>query len=101
MVLDGVIDPALTSSQINLGQAQGFELATRSFMADCVKRSSCPLGRDLDAGLRRLQGLLDRAGDDTVADQGSRPAADRGAGRASGWPTRCTTSSSGPCSGPR
>ena len=48
MVLDGVLDPSLTSAQINLGQAQGFELATRSFLADCVQRSSCPMGRNLD-----------------------------------------------------
>jgi pimeloyl-ACP methyl ester carboxylesterase len=59
MVLDGVVDPSLTSSQINLGQAQGFELATRSFMADCVERSSCPMGRNLDSGLKQLQGLLE------------------------------------------
>ena len=58
MVLDGVIDPKLTSEQINLGQAQGFELATRSFMADCVKRSGCPMGSDMDAGMAKLQGLI-------------------------------------------
>jgi pimeloyl-ACP methyl ester carboxylesterase len=59
MVLDGVIDPALTSSQINLGQAEGFELATRSFMADCVKRPDCPMGTDLDAAMQSLRDLLD------------------------------------------
>jgi pimeloyl-ACP methyl ester carboxylesterase len=58
MVLDGVIDPSLTSEQINLGQAQGFELATRSFLADCVKRSSCALGRDLGTAEQRLRDLL-------------------------------------------
>lgn len=58
MVLDGVIDPKLTSEQINLGQAEGFEQATRSFMADCVKRSGCPMGTDLDAGMTKLQTLL-------------------------------------------
>jgi pimeloyl-ACP methyl ester carboxylesterase len=58
MVLDGVLDPSLTSEQINLGQAKGFELATRSFLADCVKRSSCPLGRNLDQAVTRLGDLL-------------------------------------------
>ena len=43
-VLDGVLDPALTAEQINLGQAQGFEQATRSFVADCARNSDCPLG---------------------------------------------------------
>jgi pimeloyl-ACP methyl ester carboxylesterase len=59
MVLDGVIDPALTSSQINLGQAQGFELATRSFMADCIKHSGCPMGTSVDAGMASLRAFLD------------------------------------------
>jgi pimeloyl-ACP methyl ester carboxylesterase len=58
MVLDGVIDPALTAEQINLGQAKGFELATRSFLADCAKRSSCPMGRDVDAAMARLRDLI-------------------------------------------
>jgi len=43
MVLDGVVDPALTTSQIALGQARGFELAYQSFVADCLSRG-CALG---------------------------------------------------------
>ncbi len=58
MVLDGVIDPALTSEEVNRGQAQGFELATRSFLADCVRRSSCPLGHDVTTAEQRLRDLL-------------------------------------------
>ena len=58
MVLDGVLDPSLTSEQINLGQAKGFELATRSFLADCVKRSSCPMGRNLDQAVVKLGDFL-------------------------------------------
>ncbi|WP_426563860.1 alpha/beta hydrolase [Angustibacter sp. McL0619] len=58
MVLDGAIDPSLTSEQIDLGQAKGFEQATRSFVADCVSSSGCPLGSTVDGGMRRLQGLL-------------------------------------------
>jgi pimeloyl-ACP methyl ester carboxylesterase len=58
MVLDGVIDPALTAEQINLGQAKGFELATRSFLADCVRQSDCPLGPDVDGGMTQLRDFL-------------------------------------------
>lgn len=58
MVLDGVLDPALTSEQVNLGQAKGFEQATRAFVADCATRSSCPLGSTLEGGMRRLRALL-------------------------------------------
>jgi pimeloyl-ACP methyl ester carboxylesterase len=58
MVLDGVIDPALTSEQTNLGQAQGFERATRAFMADCAKHSDCALGTNVDAGMTKLRDFL-------------------------------------------
>jgi pimeloyl-ACP methyl ester carboxylesterase len=58
MVLDGAIDPALSSEQVNLGQAKGFEQATRSFVADCVKGRSCPLGSDTERGMARLRALL-------------------------------------------
>lgn len=59
-VLDGVLDPALTSEQVNLGQAQGFEQATRAFVADCARSSACPLGSTVDGGMQRLRDLLTR-----------------------------------------
>jgi pimeloyl-ACP methyl ester carboxylesterase len=58
MVLDGAIDPRLSGEQVDLGQAKGFEQATRSFVADCVKGKGCPLGSDLDRGMARLRDLL-------------------------------------------
>lgn len=58
MVLDGALDPALPSEQVNLGQAKGFEQATRSFVADCAKSSECPLGSDVDAGMAQLRDFL-------------------------------------------
>ncbi|HET8615815.1 MAG TPA: alpha/beta hydrolase [Actinomycetales bacterium] len=60
MVLDGAIDPALSGEQVDLGQAKGFEQATRAFVADCVKGRDCPLGSDLDRGMERLRQLLHR-----------------------------------------
>jgi pimeloyl-ACP methyl ester carboxylesterase len=60
MVLDGAIDPALPAEQVDLGQAKGFEQATRAFVADCVKGRSCPLGSDLDLGMARLRQFLGR-----------------------------------------
>lgn len=59
-VLDGVIDPDLTSSQVNDGQAVGFETATRSYVAYCVDQGNCPLGGSLDAGMAALRGFLKR-----------------------------------------
>ena len=58
LVLDGALDPALTSEQINLGQALGFEQATRAFVADCATQESCPLGSTVDGGMGRLGDLL-------------------------------------------
>jgi alpha/beta hydrolase fold. len=58
MVLDGVVDPNLTSSQVNEGQAVGFETATRAYVQNCVAKGGCPLGNSLDAGMQRLRDFL-------------------------------------------
>jgi pimeloyl-ACP methyl ester carboxylesterase len=42
MVLDSVIDPALTFDQITQGQADGFEASLQSFFAWCAGTSACP-----------------------------------------------------------
>jgi len=63
LVLDGAFDPDASSGQINLVQAQGFEVALRSFTAGCMRAAGCPLGQggDVSARIARLQGLLNRA----------------------------------------
>ncbi len=42
MVLDSAIDPALSFSQLTLGQAEGFEGVLNSFFAWCAGTASCP-----------------------------------------------------------
>jgi pimeloyl-ACP methyl ester carboxylesterase len=42
MVLDSVIDPALTLSEMTLGQARGFEAVLQSFFSWCADTQSCP-----------------------------------------------------------
>ncbi|MEO3785555.1 alpha/beta hydrolase [Actinocorallia sp. B10E7] len=59
LVLDGAVDPKASLAEINLQQAKGFETALRAFTADCVKRNDCPLGTDVDAGLKKIKDLLD------------------------------------------
>ncbi|MGV9253004.1 alpha/beta hydrolase [Streptomyces sp. NPDC003697] len=44
IVLDGAMDPTLSSLQMNLDQTAGFETAFQSFARDCVRQSDCPLG---------------------------------------------------------
>jgi pimeloyl-ACP methyl ester carboxylesterase len=42
MVLDSVIDPALSFDQITQGQADGFEASLQSFFSWCAGSSACP-----------------------------------------------------------
>jgi pimeloyl-ACP methyl ester carboxylesterase len=58
MVLDGAIDPSLSADEVNIGQAKGFEQATRAFVADCAKQRGCPLGSGVERGMQRLRDLL-------------------------------------------
>lgn len=63
LVLDGAIDPAVPPLQVNIVQAQGFELALRAFVADCVRAPTCPLGYNVsvDAGVKKIQDLVKKA----------------------------------------
>jgi pimeloyl-ACP methyl ester carboxylesterase len=59
VVLDGAIDPSLTADQLNLAQATAFDAALRQFAQDCVTRSDCPLGTNVDTGLAKLKTWVD------------------------------------------
>ena len=62
LVLDGAIDPGSSSLRMNIVQGQGFEVALRAFVADCVARVGCPVGRgSVAAGVARIQALVSRA----------------------------------------
>ncbi len=58
MVLDGALAPDLTPDELLLGQAKGFETATRAWAADCVDSGSCPLGTSVDAVMAGLGDLF-------------------------------------------
>lgn len=45
LVLDGAMDPSLTSRELNIQQTGGFDTAFTAFAEDCVEKSDCPLGR--------------------------------------------------------
>lgn len=63
LVLDGAMDPSLSSLDVNRDQTAGFETAFQSFAADCVKKAGCPLGTtstaDAAVRLERLFAGLD------------------------------------------
>ncbi|MQY05906.1 alpha/beta hydrolase [Actinomadura macrotermitis] len=59
-VLDGAVDPTLSSTAILVEQAKGFETALRAFAADCVK-TDCPLGKNVDGAIAKVSQLLAKA----------------------------------------
>lgn len=59
LVLDGAIDPSLSSRAGSLSQAGGFERALRSYVQDCVDGGDCFLGDSVDAGLATVKDLID------------------------------------------
>ncbi len=58
LVLDGALDPKLTSAALNEGQAIGFEGALTAFVEDCVRRSGCPLPDGRAQALAAVERLL-------------------------------------------
>ncbi len=58
MVLDGALDPASTTLEVNLVQARGFEVALRAYVGACVAKGDCFLGSTVDQGVRRIGALL-------------------------------------------
>jgi pimeloyl-ACP methyl ester carboxylesterase len=58
LVLDGAVDPSVSGDEQNLAQVRGFEQALAAFVADCLRRSLCPLGGTRSQALRQVRGLL-------------------------------------------
>ncbi|WP_418607463.1 alpha/beta hydrolase [Georgenia sp. SUBG003] len=63
LVLDGAMDPSLSSHETTLTQAVGFEEALRAYVEDCQGGPDCPLTGSVDDGVRQVQTLLDVAAD--------------------------------------
>lgn len=64
MVLDGALDLSLTSEELSLQQATGFQTALDAYIENCVSSTdSCYLGDSLDQGRRRISDFLDSVDD--------------------------------------
>jgi pimeloyl-ACP methyl ester carboxylesterase len=59
LVLDGAVDPSLGSVEMGLVQAEGFEVALRAYVADCVEERDCYLGSSIDEGVARIGSFLE------------------------------------------
>ena len=69
-VLDGVVAPDLTTQEVNLGQAKGFEAATRAWAAFCVENDDCPLGGSVDEVMQGVRDFLVRVDDQPLPETG-------------------------------
>lgn len=60
LVLDGAVDLSISSRELGLEQAGGFETALRAYVSDCVEQTDgCFLGDTVDAGLQRIRQFID------------------------------------------
>ncbi|OFT20382.1 alpha/beta hydrolase [Dermabacter sp. HMSC08H10] len=67
LILDGAMDPALTTNEIVAGQAAGFEQAIKDFVTWCQnERGSCPLTGSVDEGIQQLRDFMTNAGKDPI-----------------------------------
>ena len=59
-VLDAALDPTVTADEMSAGQAEGFEQATESFLADCLERGDqCPFKGELADAKQQLHAFFD------------------------------------------
>ncbi len=72
MVLDGALDPSISTTQQSLVQAKGFEVALRAYVANCVDAGGCFLGDSVDAGTKRIREFLDSVERKPLPGDGSR-----------------------------
>jgi pimeloyl-ACP methyl ester carboxylesterase len=61
MVLDGAVDPSLTTLESTKGQAEGFQRALLAYMENCRSDSTCPLKGDDDQMMDTLSRLVEQA----------------------------------------
>jgi pimeloyl-ACP methyl ester carboxylesterase len=72
MVLDGAIDPSVSTREMSLVQAKGFETALRAYVGYCVNPGGCFLGDTVDAGTERIREFLDDVDANPIAGSGDR-----------------------------
>jgi pimeloyl-ACP methyl ester carboxylesterase len=58
LVLDGALDPTMSTVDQLVAQNRGFQQAFDAYAADCARRPSCPLGTDPGQSTARFQQLV-------------------------------------------
>lgn len=72
MVLDGAIDPTLSSVEGSLVQAEGFETALRAYVGACVDRGDCFLGDSVDDSIATIADFIQALDTETITDTSGR-----------------------------
>ena len=72
MILDGAVDPSLDDAQQGLGQAEGFQRALTAYIADCVKKTTCPLGTEPAAAQQKLSDFMQGLDQKPLKTKGNR-----------------------------
>ncbi len=57
-VLDGAVDPTLSSAQGTVNQVAGFDKAFRSYLKDCLASADCPFTGTVEQALKKVGELL-------------------------------------------
>jgi pimeloyl-ACP methyl ester carboxylesterase len=72
LVLDGAIDPSVSSVEQGLVQAEGFEVALRAYVEHCVDEGDCFLGSSVDEGVETVGTLLEQLDEEPLPADGER-----------------------------
>lgn len=73
LVLDGAVDLSISSRELSLEQAAGFETALRAYVSNCVEGTdSCFLGDSVGEGLQRIRDFIDSVDADPLPGSGGR-----------------------------
>ncbi|NCT92170.1 alpha/beta hydrolase [Cellulomonas sp. APG4] len=73
MLLDGALDPSISSEQLSVGQAEGFEAALRAYVEDCQAGNGCPLRGSTDEGMQQIARLVERTAQQPLDTEGGVP----------------------------
>jgi pimeloyl-ACP methyl ester carboxylesterase len=71
LVLDGAMDPSITSEQMAMAQAKGFDKALDAFAEDCAQRS-CKLGSSKIEVLGKIDQLIKNSDEHPLSGDGRR-----------------------------
>jgi pimeloyl-ACP methyl ester carboxylesterase len=72
LVLDGAVDPSLSTGEYSQGQALGFSRAVRSYLKDCLANDGCPFRGTLDDAYAQMRSLLQQADRTPLRTTGTR-----------------------------